>query len=64
MKIFAGLLLAITILSANAYQLIFTSEEKETCDKEGSCFVMSKERLFLMLKQAHRVGQASCETLL
>ena len=61
MKRFLVILASAMCINAPAYELSLTQVEKDQCDGEGGCIVLSREMVKQLLMQAHAAGRSVCE---
>ena len=61
MKRIVAVLLAMACANAPAFELTLTDAERERCEAEGGCFVVSRALVQRALQEAHRAGMATCE---
>jgi hypothetical protein len=64
MKILIIIVLLFTSVLAFSVQTTYTQEEKEACEKEGGCRVISRKYAEQLMQYAYQRGQATCESKL
>lgn len=64
MKRIIALILSMACANAPAFELTLTDAEREACDAEGGCVVISRGLIAKTLHQAYDAGKATCEVRL